>query len=290
MQQEIVFCESIFKTIKGYFENEEVWDAYTYKNNLSNIKIITSKANKKIIELYLNKGDVFNRGGGFYNIFKEHLFNSNKLIFDIPIKNGLFHQNTKINILFNLACKTEDKIIHSELKNIKSKLDENKFEILNINDLNKPPTLSRFISNYRNIGIKRGNRFDFTKVFKPYLRQTRQIKIYDKYIRKKTAGYSNLIKILSMCVSLKTCEIYTLTIENDSINKFDMSIEELEFELKHKYSFDIKIMASKKHRRVIITDEFEIKVDPGLDFVDKDYICQKNDVDIQINKINLQKV
>ena len=90
MQQEIVFCESIFKTIKGYFENEEVWDAYTYKNNLSNIKIITSKANKKIIELYLNKGDVFNRGGGFYNIFKEHLFNSNKLIFDIPIKKNYF--------------------------------------------------------------------------------------------------------------------------------------------------------------------------------------------------------
>ncbi len=76
MQQEIVFCESIFKTIQNYFEKEEIWDAYTYNKNLSNVKIITSKKNKKTFEVCLNKRK------GFFYLFKNHLY-GDKLFFKI---------------------------------------------------------------------------------------------------------------------------------------------------------------------------------------------------------------
>ena len=34
-----------------------------------------------------------------------------------------------------------------------------------------------------------------------------------------------------------------------------------------------------------MTDDFEIRIDPGLDFVNAQFMCDSNDVDIQIRKI-----
>ena len=279
MQQEIVFCESIFKTIQSYFEKEEIWDAYTYNKNLSNVKIITSKKNRKTFEVCLNKRK------GFFYLFKNHLY-GDKLFFKHLSELKSFNPNSRINVLLNLAFMTEDKIIHTELKEIKSELvGDDSVEILSMRNFNSPPAKSKFISSSRSIVSKKGEMLDFTKIFKPYLRATNQIEIHDRYIRKKDKGFLNLIRILDLCVSLENCKIYTLNFPNDSSNKFDMTIEDLKTELKAKYSFNCQILPAIKHRRLIVTDEFEIKIDPGLDFVNKEYICQRNDVDIQINKI-----
>ncbi len=110
------------------------------------------------------------------------------------------------------------------------------------------------------------------------------MEIFDRFIRKKERGYSNLIRILDLCKELKECIIHTSNVQNNINNRFDIEFSELKEELNKKYAVGkIELVPTKQHRRKIITDDFEIRIDPGLDFVNKEFICKENDVDIQIS-------
>jgi hypothetical protein len=284
IKQEVVFCKSVFEKVKSNFDEQEIWASEDYYRTLSFIKIKTLKTNKKTIERCIKESK------GFLKIFKQHLFGDNLELIQPDIVSS-FVTNEALNSLCNLSDKTLDKLIHSENKVFSEEINKSKlkdsFEILGIDKFITPPYDSKLVAANRSIELKKGNKFDFTNVLKPYFRDTSRLIIYDRYLRNRNRGFVNLIRILDLCGELSKCEIYTLSSKNNEINKFDIEYEDFKKELKQRFGENkIQIFSTSKHRRRIITDDFEIRIDPGLDFVNKNYICESSDVDIQIQALN----
>lgn len=282
-KQEVVFCKTVFEKIKYNFDEQEIWDSDEYYNNLSLTKIKTLNSNKKTIEKCIKESK------GFLKIFKQHLFNQNLELVSPEITTS-FSPDNNLNSLCNLSACTIDKIIHTENKSFNEELINNEknkiFEAININNFIKPVNQSRLLSAYRDIELKKGTKFIFIDVLAPYFRGTKKLLVFDRYLRNRKKGYQNLIRFIDLCSNLSTLEIHTFSYKSDEKNKFDIEFGELESELKLRYGNVRVVMASgSSHRRKIITDEFEIKIDPGLDFVNDDFICENNDVDIQIRRI-----
>lgn len=286
-KQEVVFCKSIFEAIKNNFEEQEIWSSENYYKNLFFIKIKTLKSNKKIIEKCIKESK------GFLKIFKQHIFNENLELLE-ENNEKTFFDDQNLNCLCNMSRETKDRIIHSDKKNywrlIQKSEYKDDFEILGINRFVNPIRSSKLIASERNIEYNEGDIFNFIPVLSPYFRSTERLQIYDRYVRKKDSGFLNLNRILDLAPNLKICKIYTITYPNSEKNGFDIEFNELDEKLKSKYGDEkIELFASPKgkHRRKIITDDFEIKIDPGLDFVNEEFICEKNDIDIQIRKLNI---
>lgn len=285
-KQEVVFCRSVFEKVKYNFEEQEIWSPENYYKNLSCVKIKTHQNNKKTLERCIKESR------GFFKIFKQHLFSDNLVFIDSSSKTS-FVKNVELNNLCNFAEDTLDKLIHSNNKGFWKELQKsnsrNNFEILGIDRFIKPRRESRLMASERKLDFKMGERFNFIPVFRIYLRNTRKIRIYDRYLRKRNAGFLNLNRILELCKKLVRCEIYTFNFPNGEKNNFDIGFDEFKRELQNKYGKDkIKVYSSPlgKHRRRIITDDFEIKIDPGIDSVNKKFICEKNDVEVEIKKLN----
>ena len=283
LKQDVVFCRSIFEKIKNNFKDQEIWSAEQYYDNLSFISIKTLKSNKKAIESCMKESS------GFIKIFRRHLF-SDGFEFIEPKNEKLFFNNVALNSLCNLSEGTLDRIIHSEKNGFLTEISESnfkdRFEILGINRFVKPPTESKLVAARRNIEFKKGTTFLFINILKPFFRNTTHLRIYDRYLRNRSRGFLNLTRILDMCEKLSKCEIHTLHYKNNEINKFDIEYLDFEKELKEKYGEDIiEVSSTTPHRRKIITDDFEIKIDPGLDFVNEKYVARDNDVDIQIKML-----
>lgn len=281
-KQDVVFCKTVFEKIKYNFDEQEIWPSENYYRNLSSIKIKTLKTNKKLLERCIKESK------GFLKIFKQHLFGTGLEFVDSENAKN-FVNDTSLNTLCNISEKTSDKIIHSENRRFYKELKESEFkdnfEILGIDGFISPPANSKLLAAIRKIELKKGSKFIFTEVLRPYFKETSKLIVYDRYLRKRNRGFSNLIRILELCENLSICEIHTLNKKNDDKNNFDIELEQFEMELIQKFGKRIKVLSDTQHRRKIITDDFEIRIDPGLDFVNNDFICENNDVDIQIEKI-----
>ena len=285
-KQEVVFCKSIFEKVKYNFDEQEIWSSENYYKTLSFIKIKTLKTNKKTIERCIKESK------GFLKIFKQHLFSDNLELIQ-PDTINFFVDNEALNSLCNLSNETVDKIIHSENKGFLGDLHKSKFkdsfEVLGIDGFIKPPKVSRLLAVERTLEFKVGEKINLLPVFAPYLRNTRLIRIYDRYLRKKETGLLNLVRILDLAENFVQCEIYTFNYPISEKNNFDLEYDEFKKLLKEKYGenrIEVYLSPPPEHRRRIITDDFEIIIDPGLDAINKYFICEKNDFNIQIRKID----
>lgn len=283
-KQEVVFCKSVFEKVKYNFDEQEIWPSEEYYKNLSLIKIKTLKSNKKTIEKCIKESK------GFLKLFKHHLFSDKFEMVDSENTSDFF-KDRDLNSLFNLALNTPDKIIHSENRKYWEEVNQSnykdEFELIGIDRFINPINYSKLLTANRNIELRRGSKFNFVDIFAPYFRETSRLEIYDRYLRNRKRGFTNLLKIIDLCKHLSKCELHTLDFKNDEKNKFDIEFEDLEKELKQRYgSKKIELYSGAPHRRKIITDDFEIRIDPGLDFVNEEFICDSNDVDIQIRKID----
>jgi hypothetical protein len=276
MLQEVVFCKTIFDQILRYFQDEEPWDSKTYYNNLKLKKIITFSSNKKVIERGLNKSR------GFLKIFGNHIWTADKLDYLIISQPNKFYEDKNINDLLNLAVLTESKILHTELKHFQNLVTGNlptELEFTNISQFNNPPPLSRLLVANRDIIIAKGKPFRFDNVLLYYFKETTSITFSDLYIRKRKSAYLNLKRFIRMCLNIKDISIYT---DTRRTNDCFITEDDLKKDLREEFKVSPKVYPTSQHRRKIKTDKFELKIDPGLDFVNEEYVAEKHDFDIQI--------
>ena len=286
--QEIIISPDILRLIDNSYRSiENDIDIRSYKNNLNLKKIILDKEKSLYSEyqnIINNATDLGKQQIDF--ILKSFLMNGR--IEYKTLSNDFYSSNKINNTLFSLALKTNDKIINSNSGVILlEKLNNDSLkdiEILNIEEIIKPPSESNCFSLERTINITKGDKFEFDKIFKFYLSDTATIKISDKFIRKRKVALGNTIKILNCCNSLRHIYIYTNTFE--SIDD-ELSLSDLKKQIFNSIGIAPEIRHTGRHRRTIESDQFRIAIDPGLDFVDENNIPIKHDIEVNITPIQL---
>lgn len=280
MLQEVVFCKSVFEKIVQLFDKRELWDSKLYYQNLQLKKIITIPSNWRLIEKWIEKNE------GFHEVFKNHIYTEGKLYCYVPKKQQKYSNDEKINLLLNLTNESESKILHTEVKHIKNSENERllqELEVADISQFNNPPADSRLVSVSRNIKIFRWDHFHFDKILKSYFNQTKILIVSDKFIRNSKEAYINLKRFIGMCPDLRVLTIYT-----DKKEDYSLKVEKMREEIKELFQISPIIESASAHRRTITTDKFNIKIDPGLDFVNEAYVAEKHDFDIQIELLKQQ--
>lgn len=261
-RQEIACDGSVFRKIQFYFEEQETWDSKSYEKNLEMKNLIIWSGHKNIFKDSI-------QCKGFSKLFKNLITQEGRLTFK--------EIESSSNMDVAVARLTSSKILHSEKESLKEMLNK-EIEVVNISQFNTPSDKSALFCFERKIKVKRYDPFYFEKIFEPYLAETKHIKINDRYLSKEISVY-NLERILHLCKKLQSIEISTYFNESE--------ISKIDFENRIVKSFSITPTFNKytEHIRTIKSDNFEISIDPGLDFVNKDYIAQFNKVVIHIEKI-----
>jgi len=294
--QDIVISPDIFEKISRAFslDSDEYLDLKSYNENLNLKKILfdkneseESKINNKIQEIINSSSDF---GKKIIESILRNFEKSEKIEFK-EIKNcKKYAKDILTNQVLNLSALSESKIVNSEdksfllLKLNNSELSE--LEILNFEEFIKPKSNSKIFSLEKEINIKRGEKFNYEDYFKPYLCETKSIKIVDKYLRKREGGFLNLMKLLKNCKKLEKIEIHTIKKDNLEKYKTDITVDEVENEIKKLFpTLRINTYSTGDHIRFLETEDFKIVLDPGFDFVNKDYKAEKHDVIINFKKI-----
>ncbi len=296
--QEIVISPDIFEKIGRAYspDSDEDLDFMSYKKNLAMKKIVFEKGADEgsllwnAIEEMMDK---FNDLGKqkMNSVLKPFLV-ANRVEYKTIDKAENFSKNKIVNTILNLALITESKIINAEDKSPKalslkhSALSE--LEILNIDEFIDPPSLSRLCSLNRTIEIEQGEEFRFEKVLKGYLSDCTELEVNDKYLRSEN-GTNNLIKLLSLCSDLRRVKIYTILRNGNPKDNFFFTSGEFESHLKMRFPGTSVILQKANSKigkdRYISDGNFKITFSPGLDFVNKDYLAEKNPILISIKRI-----
>lgn len=50
-------------------------------------------------------------------------------------------------------------------------------------------------------------------------------------------------------------------------------------------NMEVDILPTGDHKRILQTEDFQISIDPGFDFVDKEYVARKHNVTLGFKKI-----
>lgn len=111
------------------------------------------------------------------------------------------------------------------------------------------------------------------------------ISINDRYLR-STRGYSILVKLLSTCEKLKSLTIFTILRDNVEKDNFDMTCKDFKTRLNNLFP-QVNISIEKTNNeigkdRFLKTENFQISFQPGIDFVEENYIAEKNPITIDI--------
>jgi len=289
--QEIVINPDIFEKISRAFSpgSDEDIDLKSYKENLKSKSILFDKIDDdssliydKIIEILSKSSD---SGKDRIDIILKSFLKSDKIRYLSISKSKKYCRDNILNQILNLSLSSESRIINSEDKSallFKFKHEElNYIEMLNFEEFIRPKSNSRIFSLEKDINISRGEKFSFEEYFKPYLNSVKNIKITDRYLRKREGGYLNLIRLLKLCDSLEILKIYTILKDNSDKYKPDIKAIELESEIK-KLNPKITVLfkSSGDHKRTLETEDFIITIDPGFDFVNRQYIAAKHNVTI----------
>lgn len=296
--QDIVISPDIFEKInKAHDIDSDIdIDFRSYKENLNLKKLVLdSNSGNGDSKLWNQINHILQTANDFGrkkidSILKTFLESSSKIQFvHIDEIKKYSRKDDLLNLLLNLTNKTESKIINSEDDRLKLVVDQEKdleqIEILNFEESIKPKSLlkSRIFIYEKKIEIKKNDKFEFEKYFLPYLSNTNLIIINDRYLRIMQRAFKNLCKIISIC-DAKHVKIYTI-IRNSEKDKFDMPFDNFKSELEKNFpNKEIEILDKPEHRRWIKTDKFIIRIDPGLDFVNNNYIADMNKVEIEFSK------
>ena len=289
--QEIVINPDIFEKISRAFSpgSDEDIDLKSYKENLKSKSILFDKIDDdssliydKIIEILSKSSD---SGKDRIDIILKSFLKSDKIRYLSISKSKKYCRDNLLNQILNLSLSSESRIINSEDKSallFKFKHEElNYIEMLNFEEFIRPKSNSRIFSLEKDINISRGEKFSFEEYFKPYLNSVKNIKITDRYLRKREGGYLNLIRLLKVCDSLVNLEIQTI-LNDDSVKyKPDIKIEEIESEIKKlNPNIAVSFKSTGDHKRSLETEDFVITIDPGFDFVNRQYIAANHNVTI----------
>ena len=295
--QDIIISPDIIECIKNFFlGNGELINFKDYIDNLKNKKLILdkNKDNESIIEQsYFNlKESSIKVVKDMIDLILKPLLLSGRIDYKILENAKVYQQDSIQNVLLNLAINTESKIINTESKTLKLITNNNKeltdIEILDIDNFINPTTHSIVFANNKVIRIERGAKFLFEKYFIPYLCDAENININDRYLRKRNGGFLNLLKILKLCKSSTNIEIYTILRDGNPKDGFDMTKNQFENEINKISNCKISLKPTNSDvgkMRYIKTENYNIDIEPGFDFVDSDYVALNNPVVINISKI-----
>ena len=294
--QDIVISPDIFEKISKAFSdnsNEEL-DFKSYVENLQLKRLVLDYDEDEKTSLFMNT--IRGLSSISSDLGKKRL----ELILNIFLISGklkyinissfqIILANKEYNCILNLGMLSDSKIINSENEQLKSYLlslkELSDIEILSFEDTIKPIKNSFIFCYEKKLQFEKGKIFNFEKYFIPYLNGTKCLIIEDRYIRKKEGGYINLLRIVSICPYLKELVIKTITREGNIKDNFNITVKDLKSSIIKLFpQINIKIIKTIEHSRKMISDDFVFEIDPGFDFVDKDYIS-RNRTTIHISKL-----
>lgn len=293
--QEVVISPDIFEKISKAFSQEfEIdLDLRSYKNNLALKKVLFDKneVNESEIEKRIN--EIKNSSSDFGkqkidSILKLFLISGRNEFKKINnCKN--FCEDTIQNKVLNLSLLSKSKLINSEDKNLyplklKYEDDLKEIEVLDFEEFINPKSNSKVFCLNKAIEIQRGEEFVIEEYFLPYIVDASEIKITDRFIRKRQGGYLNLVRLLGLCKNLKRLTINTIKKDESEKYKPDIKLDIFEQELKEKFqNIELSINSTGDHWRILETKKFKITLEPGFDFVNEIYIAEKQNVLINFN-------
>lgn len=288
-KQEIVVDPYIFEKI----EKDIYFDFKNYYENLKNKKIVIDISKGKS---YLNDLYLFITGRAKYES-KKRMEEIIKYFYEYGNFNqadkkdfSALNEDNHINILFNLALKTEYKIINSENKKLENEKNLKRYtegiEIVNTDTFIKPGSRSRVFALNRVIKVNTTESFKFEEIFKPYVVDSKKLVFNDLYIRNRSRGMVNLLKIIKIVKKPESIEIRTIMRENNTKDNFDVTCEELKEEVYKAVKIEPVILEAKTKNRTLETDDFEFSIQPGFDFVTDNYEVRKNPIMITITQKN----
>lgn len=300
-KQEIVISPDVFRTVTDcILSGVNNFDIATYKANLKDKKFVfdigaedKSLLYDQIVEHVKSVPDFARKLClSMFNVWK-----SDSIEFKNLSKSKKYFTDDFLNILVNIALQTNSKIINSEnadlnskisLKKMSERADFNEIEVLKINDIAKPPNQSKLKCS-RKITLQKNDDFSFDKQIFPFISDTENIILKDRYIRKRSVFYSILKPMLERTKKLKVIEFVTILVDNPNDTKTkNFTCEELEKEILKITKTKIIFTESSRemHDRHLITDEYDLHFSSGFDFVDyKTWKVTREDVLIEIAKL-----
>lgn len=208
-------------------------------------------------------------------------------------------QYTEDKIYFNPSLETEKIVEYSkkfrglEIHNLKTFIDPD-----HIHRLKHLPTI---------IPLQKNTRYDIVKLFQPFLKYAKFIRIEDPYLPNATAS-ANLLLLIKPLRSVPISLIFlpkneyikaqNKTKMSDKTDIYDKLILEIENLISEGYKIDYSVHFKKKnHReRFIFTEDFQIYLPGGLDFLsiygflkeeDATDISEKKEIRIEERKFEI---
>ncbi len=285
----------IFEKIsRAFSENyDEDIDLKSYKENLNLKKILFDEDSNKESIIYNEIKSIISGSTDFGkqkidSVLKIFL-KEGRCEYREIMNSKKYCKDDVLNKVINLCVLSESNIVNSENKSLNllkiKNQDLENIEVLNFEEMIKPTLNSRNYCNSKKLKINRETIFKFEKYFKPYLCETKKIVITDKYLRKRNSGHMNLIRLLNLCSKLEYIKINTFLRDTSEKYKPDITISEMENEIKGiKNNIEINFKTTGSHLRSLETDDFLITLDPGFDFVNKEYLTERHDAVIDFNR------
>ena len=282
MDQQITISKDI---IKYLYDNSSLFvDSNCLKCiNIVEQNYIVDSIDRFITQSYFSELDVLpdsDKKNALRTLINGWLKEESK-IFSINIEN--------INAIEELSLKTDDKILlrincDNELINknlILSKNDDNELEIHNADSFINPDVQHRLKNIPTKIKLVKNREYRLEKIMKPFLRNAREILIFDPFIANPIA-LENIIKLFTIininaiitikCFNSKLyCDFSsTKDIKNkkENYNKF---ITYIESRRNMNFSIDVNYIKRRKHYdRYIKTEKVKIDLPGGFDCLNND--------------------
>ena len=295
--QEIVISPDIFETISNFFSTnpKQRLDFDTFMENLKLKKMVIetecvedSEISKETERLKERASDL---GKHYMDSILRKFNRTDKFVQKSIVDCNVFSDDRLRSLVVNLGLLSESKIVISTRREYRKLRDEfqelSELEILDLRQFNKPPSESKNFVWERRIKRNKGQYFNFMVILKPYLIDSENIEVRDRYLRGEL-GSKTLLKLLSLCCNLKSAKIITIAKDKTDDN-FKYTFAEFKDLLSSncprvEFTFsNTKDYIPKD--RYISNERFTLYFStPGIDMVNDDYIVGKNGLRIEIEK------
>lgn len=290
MNQEITYSSTLInylysdQTILEISDQKKVWELI--KQNY-----VVCDSDLKILDAY---GEIVKSLPT--SVLKQELQNFiDGLITDKAKKRKIFSILPSVDSLeINLALSSKDKIYFNAVFN-EEEINEyvikyNEIEVHNSRSFIHPLPQHRLKHLPTIIPLKDGVFYDIVKIVNPFIRHTKYIQIEDQYLPNKRASY-NLFKVIENFPDIEFKLIfltkykfleYKIGNEREEIEKrYDQFIKRISDLNKKGYKISYEdCYKIKKHRdRYIFTEEFQILVPGGFDFLNEKGYMVNTDYD-----------
>lgn len=289
--QEFVISPDIFEKIGRAFnvDSDEDIDLRSYRENLDLKKIVFENSGDEGSTILKSINELMDKYGDFGKKKMESVLRSflkpGRYEFKTIAGYRNYSSNNIVNTILNLGLQTDSKIINAEDKTpivLSMKYKElAELEFLDFHESIRPESNSRLLCREKSLRFIKGERIQFEEFFAPYIAGTETLTVNDRYLRLRNKGLLNLMKLLRLIRALKRIEIRTIT--KDDLDKFkpDTTCDEVSKMIREIHREAVVSFSGKAdHERFLETENCRITIDPGFDFVNGNYIAEKNNVAI----------